>query len=321
MPEKEVQVRAAEKAEVLTKAAAELASPPKPAEPSTNELPLAQAGPVGPVPIERPDSAATPPAEEGTAASEAAEAEESQCFGCGKSVPSSELRQHLESSEKCLSTAWQAAVNAVGCMPGASTTLWCPACPDAFLGKWTGSVSKAPALLRHAASASKAGLKESAPKAHAWLLKAFVDLVLVAPPPPLADSEGVEVEEAVAEMQLQEWISNSPPLMGVVGPLLAKPGPEAREAVRQELEGSSSSQAPVPFGMAGIDAPQPVEAKGKKKKAKKAQGPDVPGYDLYNEDIPMDVFMACEDHTRRTADGVPVLDLLSSDEDQDLTQL
>eukprot|EP00913_Durusdinium_trenchii_P034598 g32368.t1 len=139
-----------------SEAAAELASPPKPAEPSTNELPLAQAGPVGPVPIERPDSAATPPAEEGTAASEAAEAEESQCFGCGKSVPSSELRQHLESSEKCLSTAWQAAVNAVGCMPGASTTLWCPACPDAFLGKWTGSVSKAPALLRHAASASKA---------------------------------------------------------------------------------------------------------------------------------------------------------------------
>ncbi|CAK9001535.1 unnamed protein product [Durusdinium trenchii] len=169
VPEKEVQVRAAEKAEVLTKAAAELASPPKPAEPSTNELPLAQAGPVGPVPIERPDSAATPPAEEGTAASEAAEAEESQCFGCGKSVPSSELRQHLESSEKCLSTAWQAAVNAVGCMPGASTTLWCPACPDAFLGKWTGSVSKAPALLRHAASASKAGLKESAGAAK-WTL-------------------------------------------------------------------------------------------------------------------------------------------------------
>eukprot|EP00913_Durusdinium_trenchii_P034597 g32367.t1 len=106
--------------------------------------------------------------------------------------------------------------------------------------------------------------------------------------PPLADSEGVEVEEAVAEMQLQDRRCSKlagiyPPLMGVVGPLLAKPGPEAREAVRQELEGSSSSQAPVPFGMAGIDAPQPVEAKGKKKKAKKAQGPDVPGYDLYNE--------------------------------------
>ena len=25
----------------------------------------------------------------------------------------------------------------------AGTTLWCPACPDAFLGKWTGSISKA----------------------------------------------------------------------------------------------------------------------------------------------------------------------------------
>lgn len=230
-----------------------------------------------------------------------------QCFGCGQRFKASELQAHLESSEKCLSAAWQAAVNAIGCMPGAGTTLWCPACPDAFLGKWTGSISKASALLRHVASASKTGVPESAPKAHAWFLTAFVALLLSSPPP----TEDTEVE---SEERLQEWISSSPPLVNIVGPLLAKPGPAAREAVRAELEDSES--APWPFGAS--DAA--VEVKKTKKSKKPKVTSEAPGYDLYNEDIPMDVFMACEDHTRRTSDGVPVLDLLSSDEDE-LTQL
>lgn len=240
------------------------------------------------------------------------EASTVQCFGCGQRFKAPELQAHLESSEQCLGAAWQVAVNAIGCMPGAGTTLWCPACPDAFLGKWTGSISKASALLRHVASASKTGVPECAPNAHAWFLTAFVALLLSSPPPPT--EEDAEVDESAQEMRLQEWISSSPPLVNIVGPLLAKPGPQAREAVRAELEDSES--APWPFG--AVDAG--VEVKKAKKSKKPKVSSEAPGYDLYNEDIPMDVFMACEDHTRRTSDGVPVLDLLSSDEDE-LTQL
>eukprot|EP00434_Breviolum_minutum_P012112 symbB.v1.2.010680.t1/scaffold704.1/size171252/6 len=133
--------------------------------------------------------------------------------------------------------------------------------------------------------------------------------------------EDLQEDESTIEMHLQDWIADSPPLMSIIGPLLAKPGPEAREAVRGELEKfAGSERAPVPFGSHGRGGDS--TAKSKKKKAKKAMDPvsDGPAYDLYNEDIPMDVFMNCEDHTRRTSEGVPVLDLLSSDEDE-LTQL
>ena len=46
--------------------------------------------------------------------------------------------------------------------PKAGTSLWCPCCPDDFVGKWTGSVSKSSALLRHAAAASQTGIEEAA---------------------------------------------------------------------------------------------------------------------------------------------------------------
>lgn len=190
------------------------------------------------------------------------EASTVQCFGCGQRFKAPELQAHLESSEQCLGAAWQVAVNAIGCMPGAGTTLWCPACPDAFLGKWTGSISKASALLRHVASASKTGVPECAPNAHAWFLTAFVALLLSSPPPPT--EEDAEVDESAQEMRLQEWISSSPPLVNIVGPLLAKPGPQAREAVRAELEDSES--APWPFG--AVDAVVEVKKAKKSKKPK-----------------------------------------------------
>ncbi|CAE7518899.1 unnamed protein product, partial [Symbiodinium pilosum] len=174
-----------------------------------------------------------------------------------------------------------------------------------------------------------------APKAHAWFLAGLVDLILCSPPPPplLPDAaEGEEVSEHpdIQQERLQVWLASSPPLMHVVGPLLAKPGPAAREAARQEIERfrQSATAAPPPFVDGGAAPAGPVAeeaAKSKKKKVKKVDEdtPATPGYDLYNEAIPMDVFMNCEDHTQRTADGVPVLDLLDSDDEADpaLTEL
>ncbi|CAJ1445258.1 unnamed protein product, partial [Effrenium voratum] len=246
------------------------------------------------------------------------------CHGCGRGFADpAGLRAHCLEANDCNGIAWQAAVNAVGCMPGAGMMLWCPACPDDFLGKWTGSVTKASALLRHIASASKAGVRESAPKAHAWFLAAFVNQLLSAPPaaPIVADGQDAAQEDDSSERRLQEWVSTSPPLMNIVGPLLAKPGPVAREAIRLELECFQSVPAPAPFGVAGEAGEHAAEAKKQKRKSKKGViSRDTPGYDFYNEDIPMDVFMACEDHTQRTADGVPVLDLLSDDEAVTLPQ-
>eukprot|EP00931_Biecheleriopsis_adriatica_P057420 TRINITY_DN34055_c0_g1_i2.p1 TRINITY_DN34055_c0_g1~~TRINITY_DN34055_c0_g1_i2.p1 ORF type:complete len:353 (-),score=96.14 TRINITY_DN34055_c0_g1_i2:54-977(-) len=242
-----------------------------------------------------------------------------RCPGCGRGFASvEELRAHaVESGASCSAPMWQAAVNAIGCMPGAGTTLWCPACPDSFVGKWTGSVSKA-------------SVPECAPKAHAWFLAAFVDLLLSWPPEPApvwtesaADGEVPAEDPAALEERLQDWISSSPPLLGIVGPLLAKPGPEAREAARQELEGArdfAAGPAPDPFGVGGSAAQQEdrEDAAKKKKKGRKAQESEAagPAYDFYNEDIPLDVFAACEDHTERTADGVPVMDLLDSSDEE-----
>ncbi|CAE7223017.1 unnamed protein product [Symbiodinium microadriaticum] len=245
------------------------------------------------------------------------------CHGCSKTFNSfAELRAHaLEAGERCNGPAWQAAVNAISCMPGAGSVLWCPACPDDFLGRWTGSTAKASALLRHLMSASKASSKETAPKAHAWFLAGLVDLLLCSPPPPPLLTDAAEGEEAteppeIQQERLQVWIGSSPPLLHLVGPLLAKPGPAAREAARQVIERfrPSTEPAPPPFASGG-DAPAgpSVEAaKSKKKKGKKAEDTTAPGYDLYNEAIPMDVFMNCE-----------VLDLLDSDDEDQapLTEL
>merc|ERR1712228_620140 len=52
----------------------------------------------------------------------------------------------------------------------------------------------------------------------------------------------------------------------------------------------------------------------RKKREEKLEEPG-PKYDFYDDDIPMDVFAECRDMTVRTADGVPVMDLLSSDDE------
>ncbi|CAE6930755.1 unnamed protein product [Symbiodinium natans] len=197
--------------------AAEEAQAPAATEPGPDEAAAEEVGP-------EPGTPEEPPPEE--------PAEEEQtwsCHGCHASFSSlQELRVHaLEAGERCNGPAWQAAVNAIGCMPGAGSVLWCPACPDSLLGKWTGPTSKASALLRHAVSASKASSKDMAPKAHAWFLAGLVDLLLCSPPPPplLPDEAGAEAVEPpeIQQERLQVWIESSPPLMHVVGPLLAKP--------------------------------------------------------------------------------------------------
>jgi len=272
---------------------------------------------------EAPAEAPAEPAGPATEVLEDGDAKEEswQCYGCCRSFSSgAELRAHvLEAGERCSGPAWQAAVNAISCMPGAGTVLWCPACPDELLGKWTGSASKASALLRHVVSSSKAS------RAHAWFLEGFIDLLLCSPPPPplLPDAaeSGEDAQEPpdVQEERLQAWILSSPPLMSLVGPLLARPGPAAREAARQEMVQFKlhCTAAPFPFsGPGDAGSAVPEAAKNKKKKSKKADEAPAPGYDLYNEAIPMDVFLNCEDHTQRTAEGVPVLDLLDSDDDE-----
>jgi len=275
-----------------------------------------------------------------------------RCHGCGRGFASSEeLGSHvLKNAAACSGPAWQAAANAIGCMPGAGTTLWCPACPDDFIGKWTGSITKAAALLRHASCPN------NAPEAHAWFLKALTDLILAEPPapgpPPVAVTPENEATEAAGgstssvaqefvsaedgasqSLRLQDWISSSPPVMGVVGPLLAKPGPAAREAAREELETSLSSRgcaigkAPLPFGAEARGQDEDDSPAKKRKKKVKKDDVEGPAYDFYNQDIPMDVFLEAQDPTHRTADGVPVLDLLDSDEEaeeqkaEDITEL
>jgi len=65
------------------------------------------------------------------------------------------------------------------------------------------------------------------------------------------------------------------------------------------------------------DGPPKPRRGAKRKRVGDVTDPAVqgPSYDFYNEDIPMDVFMQCEDATKRTADGVPIMDLLSSDDE------
>eukprot|EP00933_Yihiella_yeosuensis_P013545 TRINITY_DN1249_c0_g1_i1.p1 TRINITY_DN1249_c0_g1~~TRINITY_DN1249_c0_g1_i1.p1 ORF type:complete len:410 (+),score=142.95 TRINITY_DN1249_c0_g1_i1:60-1289(+) len=260
-----------------------------------------------------------------------------RCYGCGHGFATEqELRSHLiESGASCSGPALQAAIGAIACLPGAGQRLWCPACPDAFVGKWTGSATKAAAFLRHTSTASKAiESPEVAPEAHAWLLAGIVDLLFTAPPPPPPPLPGGMAEEVIGpsgeeasgkaeeEQRLQAWVDGSPLLMGVIGPLLAKGGPTTRAAIRFELEREENCKvlgaAPFPFNEdtnASAAADADIAAKDEAKNAKKKLEPTGPKYDFYNEDIPMDVFLDVQDQTERTADGVPVMDLLESDEE------
>lgn len=140
------------------------------------------------------------------------------CFGChsGFSGPE-ELWTHLRQSTACGGAAWQAAVDTILCLPGAGTKLWCPACPDDFIGKWSGPAAKACALLRHL-EAAKANVPEHR-RAHERLLHTLVELLLVQPP---ADDVGEEGLVAWAECSR---------MREAAGPLLARPGHEARRAV------------------------------------------------------------------------------------------
>merc|ERR1719443_1556239 len=60
----------------------------------------------------------------------------------------SEYRKHAHASVACFAEPWQAVVRSVACLPGVGTALWCPACPDSFVGKWSGVATKSAALLR-----------------------------------------------------------------------------------------------------------------------------------------------------------------------------
>ncbi|CAE8611762.1 unnamed protein product [Polarella glacialis] len=164
-----------------------------------------------------------------------------------------------------------------------------------------------------------------------------MDLLLESPPPPpqrlqqegatpddilAAPAVPLEVDAAEEETRLKDWASTSPPLLSVVGPLLAKASSGARDAARSELEriGSLAGPAPPSFGAASDAAADNAERGGASSDEEgKTKGPapsDAPAYDFYNEDIPMDVFLNCEDHTVRTATGVPCFDLLDSDEEE-----
>jgi len=140
------------------------------------------------------------------------------CFGCElRFAGHDRVCAHLKKSASCFGDAWQSAVDTILCLPGAGTRLWCPACPDDFVGKWTGAATKAPSLLRHLVAASSES--EAYRASHRRLLNALTELVLAKLPPLDADAEG-----------LQSWAEESR-LREAAGPLLAKPGQEARRAI------------------------------------------------------------------------------------------
>lgn len=219
------------------------------------------------------------------------------------------MKLHLCQNAACSGDAWQACVRAVACLPGAGTTLWCPACPASFAGRWSGPATKATALLRHAVTRGGPG-GESGHAVHATrhrrLLAGLVELLLADPP----------------EGELMVWASTAQ-LLQIAGPLLAEPTTAARRRIAgllRELLGSDSGKGEgcetdsegephaAPGGSAG-HGDSPVAGQS-----------DVPRafrlYNLYTAEIPLDVVMCCEDATKRTLEGVPLVDLVnSSDED------
>jgi len=142
------------------------------------------------------------------------------CFSCQSPFPGlEELSSHLRQNQQCVGVAWQSAVDSIVSLPGAGTQLWCPACPDSFIGKWTGPAARAAALLRHLEAASTMGSEHQQP--HARLQQLLVELLLA----------GLPMDDAEAE-HLSFWAESSR-LREAAGPLLAKPGPEARRAIQK----------------------------------------------------------------------------------------
>eukprot|EP00929_Paragymnodinium_shiwhaense_P082050 TRINITY_DN43097_c0_g1_i1.p1 TRINITY_DN43097_c0_g1~~TRINITY_DN43097_c0_g1_i1.p1 ORF type:complete len:309 (+),score=66.07 TRINITY_DN43097_c0_g1_i1:224-1150(+) len=231
-----------------------------------------------------------------------------QCIGvdCCKAFASKEkLRAHLLQSAECCAPAWQAVVQEMACLPGAGTTLWCPACPDGFEGRFVGSATKAASMMRHAVKQSSTGSAHAGP--HRRLLEAIIEVMLSGEElPPNASDE----DEA-----MREWARLSP-LLQAAGPMLAPRSTAARKAVRQwqdevlgEDECAFSDEDEVPEEKA-------EKAVSKKAKRKQEQASAGPGYNFYDESIPMDVYAACEDKTVRTADGVPIIALEDSSDDE-----
>jgi len=175
------------------------------------------------------------------------------CFGCESRFPGlEEFLSHLRQSQQCIGVAWQAAVDSILALPGAGTQLWCPACPDSFIGKWTGPASRAAALLRHLDAASTVGSLHQQP--HARLQQLLVELLLAGIPmdvPPFEDSPQAE--------HLLVWAENSR-MREAAGPLLAKPGPEARRAIQKLQERTLGRD---PFGdeteASGIESVHPTK--------------------------------------------------------------
>jgi len=154
-----------------------------------------------------------------------------RCFQCRKGFATSEAQaEHLHEVAACVSHAWQAVVNVMLCLPGAGTTLWCPACPDDFVGQWSGPATKAAALIRHCSAAKNIETGHHQEE-HSALLRLLVGLLLR--DLPTDSSEG----------SLQEWAASSQ-LLQAAGPLLAKRSREARRGLgklESEVLGTSSS--------------------------------------------------------------------------------
>lgn len=214
------------------------------------------------------------------------------CVGCSRSFASSaERKEHLLGSVNCTFLPWQTVVHVMACLPGAGTTLWCPACPVNC--RWQGSANKASAFLRHADAASTAGTPHDAQ--HHRLFSTLVELLLANPPPADADT-----------LALQEWAGGSR-LLGAAGPLLAKPNPSAYKALRKletEMLGPDTSGiasvAPATWelepGQREEDTDNENEAAtedtaaGSEAQAQRILGLDltVEGSGLYDEDVPLE---------------------------------
>jgi len=217
------------------------------------------------------------------------------CLVCERRFSTDEeLREHVRGgSVSCIAREWQAVVHAMACLPGAGTSLWCPACADDFVGKWTGPATKAGALLRHLSAASKSQ-RDNEP--HLRLSRALVELLFLDPPPDTEDES------------LQEWAGSSR-LFAAAGPLLAKPSLAARMAINKlENEilgldasaasknglGTSASAARESLGATdqGDDsdgAAEEPKAAGPEKKLR-ILGLDltVEGAGLYDDDVPIE---------------------------------
>lgn len=247
-----------------------------------------------------------------------------RCFGCREGFANvEELRKHLVGSHHCCDNAWQFAVRTMACLPGAGTELWCPACPAQLDGRWTGPATRAAAFLRHAAGVA-AGVRvcgdqssEANAARHTRLWASVVELLL-ADPAPVPATVGSGAQEATAEVdteRLSGWAASARALE-LAGPLLAKPCAAARKTI-WELQDELVGPASAARGEDEEDT-EATKAAEKRRVWEESQGP---GYDLYGEDIPLDVVTQCVDAQPRTAEGVPILEIEDSEEDDDMMAL